>query len=276
MTSENLNQGLPNITLVMPSFNQASYLQQAIESVLNQDYPNLEFFVLDGGSTDGTIEIINQYEPYISYWRSHPDAGQAAAIAEGFQKSSGEIMNWLNSDDLLAPGTLLFIGEYFNEHPNIDFVVGEECLIDGAGKILQYLDEPHWNINWQLYVRNCIPQAAAFWRRSLYQKGEGINPKFHYGMDYDLWFQFLKHTEPHYVKKLFSFQRLHELTKTSIMQDVAVIEKSSIAKKYVPHCQPESQMLKICWRSHRIITKFYYGSYIRGFLKKLSLSKQLI
>ena len=276
MTSGNSQQGLPKITLVMPSFNQALYLKSAIESVLKQNYPNLEFFVLDGGSNDGTVDIIRQYEPFITYWRSYPDGGQSAAISEGFKKSSGEIMGWLNSDDLLAPGTLLFVGEYFRKHSDIDFVVGEECLIDEKSRVLRYLDEPYWNLNWQLYVRNCIPQAAAFWRRSLYQKVEGINSTFQYGMDYDLWFQFLRYTEPQYAKRLFSFQRLHTLTKTSTMRDIAVVEKSLIAKKYVASFRPESRLLKIFWRLHRITMKMFYGSYLRGFFKKISLSKQPI
>lgn len=264
---------LPKITLVMPSFNQAAYLRQAIDSVIHQGYPNLEFLVLDGGSTDGTVDIIRRYESQITYWRSHSDAGQAAAIREGFEQSSGEIMCWLNSDDLLAPETLLFVGRYFRQHPDVDFVVGEECLIDDKGQVLRYLDEPYWNLNWQLYVRNCIPQAATFWRRSLYERVQGVNPQYRYGMDYDLWFQFLRHTEPHYIKKLFSFQRLHSLTKTSTLQTIAAAELPAIAKHYVPYAQPESKLLRRFWRLHRILVKLLYGSYVRGYMRKRALSR---
>jgi glycosyltransferase involved in cell wall biosynthesis len=139
----------PKITVVTPSFNQAAYLQETIESVLNQDYPNLEYIVLDGGSTDGSIDILKKYEKYFAYWRTHPDDGQSAAIIEGFQKSTGDILCWLNSDDFLAPGALALVGEYFQEHPEAEFLVGEVCIVNDKGERRHYLSEPKWDTNWQ-------------------------------------------------------------------------------------------------------------------------------
>ena len=256
---------LPKITVVTPSFNQAIYIEETIESVLNQDYPNLEYIVLDGGSTDGSVDLIKKYEKYLSYWRSYPDDGQAAAIVEGFQRSTGDIMCWLNSDDFLAPGALATVEEYFRKHPEAEFVVGEICIVNGDGERQHYLSEPTWDTNWQIYVRNCIPQPSVFWRRSLYTQVNGVDPSYQFCMDYDLWFQFLQHTKPHFIKKLLSFQRLHPLGKSATWQDIEAVEKPIVLSKYFPILHPTSKNRKLYWRLHRILVKLIYGSYIRGF-----------
>lgn len=258
----------PKITVITPSFNQAAYLQETIESVLNQNYPNLEYIVLDGGSTDGSIDIIKKYEQYFAYWRTRPDDGQAAAIAEGFQRSTGDILCWLNSDDFLAPGALAIVAEYFQEHTEAEFLVGEVCIVDGKGEIQHYLSEPKWDTNWQIYVRNCVPQPSVFWRRSLYMKVDGVNPIYKFGMDYDLWFQFLQHTKPHFIKNLLSFQRLHPLAKTANLQHIAAIEKPQIARKYLKSLAPFSDTRNFFWKTHRILLKLIYGSYLRGYFMK--------
>jgi len=254
----------PKITVVTPSFNQAAYLQETIESVLNQDYPNLEYIVLDGGSTDGSIDTLKKYEKCFAYWRTHPDDGQSAAIIEGFQKSTGDILCWLNSDDFLAPGALALVGEYFQEHPEAEFLVGEVCIVNDKGERRHYLSEPKWDTNWQVYVRNCVPQPSTFWRRSLYMKIEGVNPTYQFGMDYDLWFQFLQHTKPHFIRRLLSYQRLHPLAKTATLQDVEAVEKPIIAERYFPTMAPVSKERNFIWRLHRILVKLIYGSYFRG------------
>ena len=113
---------LPRITVVTPSFNQARYLDRTIRSVLDQGYPNLEYMVLDAGSTDGSLDIIKRYSDRLDYWRSGPDNGQSAAVNEGWQRASGEVMAWLNSDDFYLPGALDFVGNHFRVHPE-DWVI---------------------------------------------------------------------------------------------------------------------------------------------------------
>src|SRR6266849_8649816 len=116
---------LPRLSIVTPSYNQGGYLGQTIESVLSQDYPDLEYIVLDGGSRDGSVEIIRKVEPRLAYWRSSPDGGQTAALREGFERATGEVLGWLNSDDWLEPGALRTVGESFAAHPEVDIVHGD-------------------------------------------------------------------------------------------------------------------------------------------------------
>lgn len=264
----------PKITVVTPSYNQAEYLEETIESVLNQNYPNLEYILLDGGSTDGSIDIIKKYEKHFTYWRAEPDDGQAAAISEGFQRSTGDIMCWLNSDDLFAPGALAIVAEYLQKHPKAEFIVGEACIVNGNGEIEHYLSEPKWDTNWQLYVRNCIPQPSVFWRRSLYTKVDGVNSDYKFGMDYDLWFQFLQHTKPCFIKKLLSFQRLHPLAKTATLQHIAAVEKPNIARKYISKVAPYSKERNLSWRIHRVLVKLTSGSYFRGVIMQAWLKSR--
>ena len=119
-------QTYPKISIVTPSFNQGKYIEQTIQSVLDQDYPNLEYIIIDGGSTDETVEIIKKYEHKIHYWVSEPDKGQTDGINKGFAKCTGEIFNWINSDDYYEPGTFYKLAKLFTEHPYVDVVCGKE------------------------------------------------------------------------------------------------------------------------------------------------------
>ena len=116
----------PRISIVTPSFNQGKYIEQTIQSVLSQNYPNLEYIIIDGGSTDGTVEIIKKYEQQLTYWISEPDKGQTDAINKGFAKCTGEIFNWINSDDYYSPNSLHIVAEVFSENPTAKVVCGLE------------------------------------------------------------------------------------------------------------------------------------------------------
>ncbi|MCY2951279.1 MAG: glycosyltransferase family 2 protein [Planctomycetota bacterium] len=254
----------PKITVVTPSYNQGTFLEQTIRSVLCQDYPNLEYIVLDGGSQDDSPAIIRKYAPRLAYWRSQPDDGQAAAIDEGLRMATGQIMCWVNSDDPLAAGSLNAVAEFFNQHPNTEVVVGEVCLIDEIGRPITYLSEPCWNTAWQLYVRNCIPQSSVFWRRTLYQRVVGINPKLQFAMDYDLWFQFVRQTPFWFLGRLLSYQRHHLLTKTSTIQHIAAKENPAVARLYLPNFPARTPLRHFAWRLHRTLKKLIAGSYLRS------------
>ena len=258
---------LPKITVITPSYNQAAFLEQTITSVVEQNYPNLEYIILDGGSTDDSVRIIKRYENFLTYWRSFSDGGQASAIAEGFSRATGEILCWLNSDDFLAPKSLFTVANFFNENSGVDFLVGEVCIVSEDGTPKTYICEPQWNLNWQIYIRNCIPQSSTFWRRSLYEKISGINENYEFDMDYDLWYQFLQHTEPYYLNKLLSFQRNHLLTKTSTMKSVMMAERPQILECYFPEVIFPSRSKYVIWKLHRILVKTFLGSYFTGLLK---------
>lgn len=179
----------PRITLVTPSYRQAAYLERSMRSILDQDYPNLEYFVMDGGSQDGSVDIIRKFESRLARWQSQPDGGQAAAVREGLAGGSGDIMGWLNSDDLIFPGTLAYVADYFDRHPDVDVVYGHRIVIDPndcetARWILPLHDSEF--LSWADF----IPQECTFWRRRIYEKVGGIDPSFRFALDWDLFLRF--------------------------------------------------------------------------------------
>src|SRR5215471_8322275 len=180
----------PRITIVTPSFRHGAYIEHTIKSVLDQRYPNLEYFVQDGGSTDETPRILQRYATALAGWESRSDSGQAEALNRGFSRSTGEIMAWLNSDDLLLPGTLARVAEFFAEHSNVDVVYGDRIVIDHNGmEIGRWVLPPHdpTILSWADFV----PQETLFWRRSIWTKvGAAIDESFRFAMDWDLLVRF--------------------------------------------------------------------------------------
>lgn len=176
----------PKISIVTPSFKQASFIERTMESVLNQNYPNLEYLVQDGGSTDGTDKILSHYSEQLTGWESRPDKGQSEAINLGFARTTGEIMAWLNSDDILLPGALAYVANYFNRHPEVDVVYGHRMLIDeNDQQIGRWMMPAHDDeiLSWVDYV----PQETLFWRRRIWDKAGGqIDESFRFAMDWDM------------------------------------------------------------------------------------------
>lgn len=179
----------PRITLVTPSYQQAGYLERTLQSVLGQNYPNLEYIVLDGGSDDGSVEILRRHAAHLAHWESRPDGGQAAAVRQGLARGNGEIMAWLNSDDLIFPGTLRYIADYFQSHPDVDVVFGHRIVIDPNDcETARWVLPPHDPefLSWADF----LPQECTFWRRRIYEKVGGIDPSFRFALDWDLFVRF--------------------------------------------------------------------------------------
>ena len=178
------------ISIVTPSFRQAAFIERTLQSVLDQNYPGLEYVVQDGGSQDGTKEILERYADRLASWESRPDKGQSQAINLGFARTTGEIMAWLNSDDILLPGTLAYVARYFQRHPEVDVVYGHRILIDENDRqIGRWMMPPHDDqvLSWADY----IPQETLFWRRSIWEKAGGcIDESFRFAMDWDLLVRF--------------------------------------------------------------------------------------
>ncbi|MEP7356057.1 MAG: glycosyltransferase family 2 protein [Anaerolineales bacterium] len=178
----------PRITVVTPSYNQGPYLEETIRSVLLQGYPNLEYRVIDGGSTDESVPVIRKYAPWLDCWVSELDRGQSHAIEKGFAHATGTILAWLNSDDLYEPGTLLAIGRHFLEHPQAVLIYGDAKLINRDGSARK--DRPSaraFDRQWLLEHSNLVPQPAAFFRADAFRAAGGLDEDLHYVMDWDLW-----------------------------------------------------------------------------------------
>ena len=204
----------PQISIVTPSYNQAEFLEETIVSVLSQDYPNLEYIIIDGGSTDGSVDIIRKYENRLAYWVSERDQGQTHAIQKGFDRSTGEVLGWLNSDDTYQPGALLAVGAAFAHQPEAGVVYGNANLIDANGRFMRELRSVKYH-PLALSVAMNIHQASTFWRRSLFDGVGGMNMEYQFGgMDYELFLRFAK-AKAHFVfiRRTLSNFRQHPTSK---------------------------------------------------------------
>lgn len=209
----------PLVSIVTPSYNQARFLEATIESVLGQDYPNLEYLIVDGGSTDGSLEIIQRYSQRLAWWVSEPDRGQTDAINKGFARAGGQILAWLNSDDTYLPGTVSEAVAYLQAHPEAGMVYGDANLVDENGALLGRF--PARQTDYARLRRGYvhIPQQAAFFRGDLWRRVGPLDPSFFFAMDYDLWVRIAKIAPLHYHPRLWADFRLHGSAKTSHSDD---------------------------------------------------------
>ncbi|WP_051203266.1 glycosyltransferase family 2 protein [Hugenholtzia roseola] len=203
----------PKITVVTPSFNQGKFLEETILSVLNQNYPNLEYIVIDGGSRDNSVEIIQKYAEKIAYWESKPDKGQTQALNKGFARASGEILTWICSDDLLEPEALFKAAHYFNQNANISLIHGSTKLIqEGKPSRLSAGFAPNLALDYFSHLP--FPQPSSFFKRQILVETGLLDERLHYTMDYELCIRIALNYQILPVSDLFSCYRLHEDSKT--------------------------------------------------------------
>lgn len=188
------NSDWPLISIVTPSFNQAGFIEKTLRSVLLQGYPKLEYIVIDGGSTDGSVDIIKGYEERLAYWVSEPDQGQSHALNKGFVRASGEIVAWLNSDDYYTPDALARVATAFAEHPDVGLIYGDCWFLHDYDGSLELVGTEPPDFGRILAGYNVIRQPSAFMRRSAFEAAGGLNESLHLALDFDLWLRMLKHT----------------------------------------------------------------------------------
>ena len=199
-----------------PSYNQGPFLEETIRSVLLQGYPDLEYIIIDGTSTDESVGIIRKYEPWITYWTSEPDAGQTDAINKGIRKASGDVLAWLNSDDAYCPEALREIGKCFITLPHVDLLYGDCEMIDGSGRLFNRFNVRSGDFV-QLLEENFIAQPSAFCTREAWEKAGGLDENLHYAMDYDLWLRiFLGGMTSVHIPTVLSRFRYHAASKSGV------------------------------------------------------------
>jgi len=209
----------PLVSIITPSYNQARFLPDTIQSVLSQDYPDKEYIIVDGASTDGSAEIIQRYASQLAWWVSEPDQGQTDALNKGFAHASGEILAWLNSDDTYIPGAISQAVELLQAHPEVSMVYGDANLIDEHGAILGRFPARQTDLHRLLRGSVHIPQQTTFFRNSYWQQVGPLDPSFHFAMDYDLWVRLARLAPFLYVPRLWANFRLHGEGKSITMDD---------------------------------------------------------
>jgi hypothetical protein len=199
---------MPQISIITPSYNQADYLEATIQSVQKQDYPGLEHIIVDGGSSDGSIEIIKRYADHLTWWVSEPDSGQAEAINKGFKQASGEFVAWLNSDDLYLPGAVKAAVDALISNPELGMVFGDAITIDSQGRPLNRLAFGDWGLT-ELMGFRIICQPAVFMRRTVLDQAGSLDPSYHYMLDHHLWVRLAQIAPIQHVSQTWAAARHH-------------------------------------------------------------------
>ena len=230
-------KSIPKISIITPSLNQVSFIEETILSVLSQKYPNLEYLVIDGGSTDGTLDTLKKYSDRLT-WISEKDSGQSSAINKGLRMATGDVVAFLNSDDLYEQGTLAMVGDYFARHENAFWLTGYCLNIDQNGHEIRSFIRDYknfwlrWNHYQVLKVLNFISQPSTFWRRSTMSEVGFLDESLHYTMDYDYWLRLGRKFPLHVIRKNLSRFRLHEQSKSGTTYHDQFDEELRVAKKY--------------------------------------------
>lgn len=217
----------PKLSVVLPTFNGADYLEETINNIFGQEYPNLEFIIIDGGSTDATVDIIRRFEDRLAYWVSEPDRGQCHAINKGFAHATGDIHYWANADDLLEPGSFHHVAELLTDFSKPQWLVGGARLIDGRGRqfgerVPERVDDTTfllWSLRW-------IPTQSVFWNRAMWEAAGPFDEHLHYVMDLGLWQRMHRAAPAIVTPRMLGWYRLHYTSKS-----LSSVEKSRAERK---------------------------------------------
>ena len=200
---------LPLVSIITPSYNQAAFLEKTMRSVLEQDYPNIEYLVADGGSNDGSVEIIKRYANRLAWWVSEKDHGQGEAINKGFARAKGKYIAWVNSDDYYQPGAIRAAVAELEAHPEIGMVFGDVQVVSADGRVLNELHYGNWGLK-ELMTFHIIGQPAVFMRRSVLEKAGYLDMNYHFMLDHQLWLRMGLESGMCYVPQLWAGAHYHE------------------------------------------------------------------
>lgn len=265
-----MSSSFPRITVITPSFNQSAFLEKTICSVLDQGYPNLKYIIIDGGSTDGSVDVIKRYQDRLAYWESGPDSGQSNAINKGLKRATGDWVCWQNSDDVFYPFSFELVAKAISKNPDLDFIIGDINLIDENGRLIRpmcYVKPTYQSL---LVEGMVLTNQAAFWRRSLHHQIDFLNEDMHYGFDYEWFLRLLKFTHNScHIPAFLGALRLHSNTKTSLNQPGFAKEYAAILDGRQP-----SKFLKYFYLLRRTILTLanFKFSYVLNGLKSRVVS----
>ncbi len=243
------------VSIVTPSFNQGKFLAETMRSVLEQDYPHIEYLVIDGGSTDNTVEVIKSFAKRLAYWASEKDRGQTDAINKGFNRAKGQILAYINSDDTYNPGAVSAAVKYLNEHPEVGVVYSDLNFIDEESRVIGKFPAAQTDLRKLRRGYVHVPQPATFFRAEYWQQGGPLDPTFVFAMDYDLWVRLAAVSRLQYLPgPVWANFRMHSDAKTINADD---------------RCWPE--MLRVHYRDGGsffapIVAKYYIRKVAAPFL----------
>jgi glycosyltransferase involved in cell wall biosynthesis len=256
----------PRVAIVTPSLNQGEFIERTVRSVLDQRYPRTEYVIQDGGSTDATARIIDPYRPRLHHFETGTDTGQAAAVNTGHRRSSGEILSFLNADDVLLPGSLAYVASYFSTHPDVDVVYGHRVVIDAKdrelGRWILPADDPH-ALTWI----NFIPQETLFWRRWLWDAVGGLTESLRFALDWDLTVRF-REAGAKFVRlpRFLGAFRMHGHQKLTTLAEEGAQEAREIRERLQGRPTTQAEALSNTWSylaKHVVLHRLYRARLLR-------------
>ena len=254
----------PMISIVTPSYNQGQFLEETIRSVLLQGYPNLEYIIIDGNSADKSRDIIEKYKPWLSYWVSEPDRGQSEAINKGWHQSKGEVLAWINSDDLYETNAFGKVAHFISANPDVDMIYGDCNRIDKTGKNIKLAPAKEFSI--ELLVCNIwfIPQQSTFMRRKIYQKIGELDENLHLIMDWEYWLRIaLNNFKIKFFPQILANFRIYENAKTSSQSEISGEEKIKVLKEIFGNKMYHSKIKPYKKRAYCYVHKWTGEAYYR-------------